>query len=379
MPVPSRSGKEGGGIQTSGAIVLKIKRGAVPFTSQFISIFILAIFLFLNTSCTEPSVNLSDLPPADPASGGNDSPFKITAVQGDRSETRFRSSLVIHGVDFPDKVVLQLLDADTPENIRHEALSIVSHSRSQIVVSLPPSLEPGKYILKIVDLLVPDLSAQSNPIEILRGEVGPQGLSGPQGLAGAEGPQGEKGAKGDKGDQGNPGLPGANGAPGIPGLQGPMGPSGTNFLTESSGNISGGQELVYAAFPLAVDQSATILETFDIYRPDLFDYLDSLAEIAVGCEDSNDLLLNFQLKEILRCSVSIVGGEGWLATTGITSCGRSTYPVAIGDDRMTVQCALLPVSIRMLGKALHEKHFCMSQEVTLDILLDAWCLRIPNG
>lgn len=64
------------------------------------------------------------------------------------------------------------------------------------------------------------------PIELLKGNVGPQGPKGDKGETGVQGPQGEVGPIGPKGDTGEKGEQGERGLQGVQGLQGERGETG---------------------------------------------------------------------------------------------------------------------------------------------------------
>jgi hypothetical protein len=92
-----------------------------------------------------------------------------------------------------------------------QVLNVEESSAVHIVATLPATIPPGTYLLKV---------------SRGRGAVQNDAFYVTVGLTGAAGPQGEKGDKGDKGDPGEPGTPGATGATGPPGPPGPQGPPG---------------------------------------------------------------------------------------------------------------------------------------------------------
>ena len=96
-------------------------------------------------------------------------------------------------------------------------LTVEESSAVHIVATLPATIPPGTYLLKV---------------SRGRGTVQNDAFYVTVGLTGAAGPQGVKGDKGDKGDQGEPGpagpqgQQGLQGVPGAPGAAGPPGPTG---------------------------------------------------------------------------------------------------------------------------------------------------------
>ncbi len=83
-----------------------------------------------------------------------------------------------------------------------QLLNVEESSAVHIVATLPATIPPGTYLLKV---------------SRGRGAVQNDAFYVTIGLTGAAGPQGEKGDKGDKGDPGAPGTPGAPGPTGPPG------------------------------------------------------------------------------------------------------------------------------------------------------------------
>ena len=72
----------------------------------------------------------------------------------------------------------------------------------------------------VATLTITDKTGKEKVVQILDGEIGPQGEQGEQGL---QGPQGEQGLQGPQGPQGEQGLQGP---------QGPQGPPGTTLYAE---------------------------------------------------------------------------------------------------------------------------------------------------
>lgn len=95
-------------------------------------------------------------------------------------------------------------------------------------------------------------------VEILDGEIGPQGETGPQGIQGEPGPKGETGATGPQGERGPQGETGATGATGpqgpkgdtgATGPQGPAGPKGDPGPTYTAGENITIENNVISALP----------------------------------------------------------------------------------------------------------------------------------
>jgi hypothetical protein len=319
-----------------------------------------------------PLINISAAPPDEPEV------MTISTVEGDVDTTTFQNFLILVGKNFPTELSVQMLDGTSPEKVKHEALTLLSQSTTKLVVALPKSLKPGQYIVKVLDLLVPNAAAQTEVLQILQGERGATGFKGDKGDSGVDGAKGDKGDKGDTGAAGVPGSQGNPGAPGAQGIQGTAGASGTNFLTTASGNVSGGQALVYAASALP-SYVSTLQDTFDPNSVDAT-YLGNLDPVEVACEDRNDLLMSYNVSAVLRCLVTLsAGGAGWVHSTGFTTCSRDVYVAGAGDSRMSVGCDLDTNAIQRIGVALHEKNFCVGSTVTLDLSLEASCLRVPNS
>ena len=73
---------------------------------------------------------------------------------------------------------------------------------------------------------------QDQPLDCLRGPMGPKGDQGP---AGPQGIKGDSGCPGPKGDRGEPGPIGPQGIPGVPGARGPRGNTGPVGPTGNTG------------------------------------------------------------------------------------------------------------------------------------------------
>src|SRR5215831_4297971 len=102
-------------------------------------------------------------------------------------------------------------------------LIVATWTDGQIVVYLPPGLEPGTYFLHMVCRAKGGDNGDSADVTLVVGAVGPPG---PQGDRGSTGPAGPQGLQGPPGPPGTPGPQGPAGAPGAAGPQGPMGPGG---------------------------------------------------------------------------------------------------------------------------------------------------------
>ena len=74
---------------------------------------------------------------------------------------------------------------------------------------------------------------QDQPLDCLRGPMGPKGDQGP---AGPQGIKGDSGCPGPKGDRGEPGPIGPQGIPGVPGARGPRGNTGPVGPTGNTGS-----------------------------------------------------------------------------------------------------------------------------------------------
>jgi hypothetical protein len=115
-------------------------------------------------------------------------------------------TLLIEGRNFISRndPIVTVSMADQPLNVEES-------SAVHIVATLPATIPPGTYLLKV---------------SRGRGAVQNDAFYVTIGLSGAAGQQGEKGDKGDTGDPGEPGTPGAAGATGPAGPPGPQGPPG---------------------------------------------------------------------------------------------------------------------------------------------------------
>lgn len=83
------------------------------------------------------------------------------------------------------------------------ALTLVSHSATQIVANLPTNIGSGSFLLSVT------AGTNSTTFELSLGLVGPPGPQGPQGPKGPQGTQGAQGAQGSQGPQGPQGPAGA--------------------------------------------------------------------------------------------------------------------------------------------------------------------------
>jgi Collagen triple helix repeat (20 copies) len=147
-----------------------------------------------------------------------DDPHRPVIVSAQANFTS--NTLTIAGKNFGTQPPIVTLDATT--------LTVTSNSATQVVATLPASIQPGSYRLVVA---LPDHDRgrdadhhddedmnKSAVFVVTLGAVGPQGPQGPQGV------------QGPPGIPGPPGLPGPQGIPGPPGPQGPQGPSGTATL-----------------------------------------------------------------------------------------------------------------------------------------------------
>lgn len=105
------------------------------------------------------------------------------------------NQLTITGVGFGTSPIVKL---------NATALTLVSHSTTQIVANLPTSIGAGSY------LLVVNAGTTSGVFNLSLGLDGPQGPQGPAGPQGAQGPQGPTGATGPQGPQGPQGPAGVS-------------------------------------------------------------------------------------------------------------------------------------------------------------------------
>ncbi len=106
------------------------------------------------------------------------------------------------------------------------ALTLLSATANQIVVSLPAAAVPGSYSLSVVTGPKAD---EFDETVVVLGAVGPTGATGspgPVGPAGPAGPIGPAGAPGAAGVAGSVGPAGAVGPPGPAGALGAIGPAG---------------------------------------------------------------------------------------------------------------------------------------------------------
>jgi Collagen triple helix repeat (20 copies)/IPT/TIG domain len=108
-------------------------------------------------------------------------------------------------------------------------LTIVSASDTQIVATLPATITPGTYLLKVNRAQELTMPLTAMTLAVTYGVIGPQGPAGVPGPQGAPGPAGIPGSAGLPGPQGPQGPQGAQGNPGPAGATGPQGPAGTSF------------------------------------------------------------------------------------------------------------------------------------------------------
>lgn len=126
--------------------------------------------------------------------------------------------------------VLNMDDRSSPlVKLADEDLTIQSYTDTQIVVSLPPGILAGDYVLQVKN------HKKSVSYLLTVGAVGPIGPTGAQGIQGKIGLVGNKGDKGDTGIQGAKGDTGIQGAKGDTGIQGDKGDTGLQGNTGSQG------------------------------------------------------------------------------------------------------------------------------------------------
>lgn len=171
-----------------------------------------------------------------------------------------RSQLVIHSVT-PDPLTDQLtirgaaFGTDAQQVfVETTPASVVSWGDNEIIVTQPPALADGSYLLTVVrgpHAVERDVFhfSLTTPIP---GPPGPQGETGPAGPAGPQGETGPAGPAGPQGETGPAGPAGPAGANGTPGIQGPAGVSGyviVNQLTTAVTVAAGASEVSFLACP----------------------------------------------------------------------------------------------------------------------------------
>lgn len=87
-------------------------------------------------------------------------------------------------------------------------LSVLSHEPGRIVLSIPPDMIPGTYLLTVV---TGGGTPRRDSFNVTVGTRGPQGEQGVPGPAGPPGEQGPAGEAGPQGPAGGPGPPGPSG------------------------------------------------------------------------------------------------------------------------------------------------------------------------
>jgi hypothetical protein len=75
------------------------------------------------------------------------------------------------------------------------------------------------------------------PVQVFKGDKGPQGPRGAKGLKGDTGPQGLRGIAGPQGEKGDTGLQGPIGPTGARGPEGPVGPAGKDGVDGSTPDL----------------------------------------------------------------------------------------------------------------------------------------------
>jgi hypothetical protein len=144
------------------------------------------------------------------AQGSASNQLTIIRAQADLAT----SALLIEGRD-----LITRNDPVAAVSLAHLVLDVVESSASHIVATLPPSIAPGTYLLRVSRGRG---TVQSDSFYVSIGNV----VAGPQGEKGDKGDKGDPGDVGPAGPQGEPGLPGAAGAAGPQGPPGPAGPQG---------------------------------------------------------------------------------------------------------------------------------------------------------
>jgi IPT/TIG domain len=96
-----------------------------------------------------------------------------------------------------------------------QAITVVTHTPTNVVVDLPSDITPGAYLLTLKN----ESDNMAGSFDVTLGTVGPQGPQGPQG------PTGPQGLQGPQGQQGPPG-------PGV--VMGTFGVSSTNLPGQSA-------------------------------------------------------------------------------------------------------------------------------------------------
>src|SRR5262249_27049184 len=124
-----------------------------------------------------------------------------------------------------------------------QSVSVLSHTPTKVVVTLPAGTQPGSYELR----LTPAHKGNNNEpdkdtatFDVTIGGVGPQGPPGPPGSPGAKGDTGDQGPRGFKGDQGDPGPGGINGIRELPSSAQFVVPAGVNHVLLEMWGAGGG-------------------------------------------------------------------------------------------------------------------------------------------
>jgi hypothetical protein len=161
----------------------------------------------------------------------------INRVEVDEAAGEMRVSGIAFGEDEP-RVTLEGIP-----------MVVVSHSPTEIVITMLAGTTPGTYLLTVSQGPAPHRKGVFNVTVGAEGPQGPQGVPGPQGPEGEPGPQGPQGGPGP---QGPPGAPGPQGPQGVPGPQGPTGPPGsanidgtTNRIVKFTSATTGGDSLLF--------------------------------------------------------------------------------------------------------------------------------------
>ena len=169
------------------------------------------------------------MPGVAPAS---DDPLVINRVEVDEALGQMRISGGEFGNDEPGV---------TLEGI---PMVVVSHSPTELVITMPPGTTPGTYLLNVSQ------GKGNRGQSVFNVTVGAEGPQGEQGVPGPQGPQGGLGPQGPQGTQGLPGPAGPNGPTGATGPAGPAGPPGVGVnlrkvaLLQWGEAIQGGDFLV---------------------------------------------------------------------------------------------------------------------------------------
>jgi hypothetical protein len=168
---------------------------------------------------------------------GAASPVAISSAHADQpvifSSTTTATTLTISGNNLCCRKPFVFLGAFGP-------LAVTQQTDQLLVVTLPPGLVPGDYVLNVQLGKGRDDDKGDDSVVTIgsmgpAGPAGPAGPQGPTGQAGLAGPKGDAGAMGPIGPMGPRGSDGLNGAPGPAGPAGPKGSDGINGTNGAPG------------------------------------------------------------------------------------------------------------------------------------------------